>query len=115
MTKKITLKMAEKLAAFAFGPSGQVKRHEEPRNRHKRFAIYFTSLNGDKSVYVAGWGDCWEAAFRCANDNPFAKQKAEEIKTKRKEMQELVAAEEAKKAVKKSGIMDKMTTIKKGK
>jgi hypothetical protein len=92
--KPISAQTAEKLAKFAFGPSAQVKRHSDPKNRNRRYAIYFSAsaehAGGPKdhfAVYLAGAGDSWESAMRAANDNPFAKEKAEHIKGLRNEFQ----------------------------
>lgn len=102
---KMTNFTAERIASFAFGPSAQCIRHKDPLHRDRRFAIYFTddppedkAKDGFKAaVYVAGHGDCWESAFKMANENPMAQAKAKQITEKRKELQEkMVAADQAK-------------------
>jgi hypothetical protein len=99
---KMTIKMAEKIAAAAFGPSAQCKRHNDPRNKDKRFAIYYTDAaqgeageKGFLSVYPAGYGRDWESALKMANDNPAAQAKSKQIAEKRKELQRRMAEQEA--------------------
>ncbi len=103
---KMTLAMAERIAAMAFGPSAQCVRHKDPKNKNRRFAIYFSDKaqgkDGEKgllSVYLAGSGQDWESALKMSNDNPFAQAKSAQIREKRAELNKRMAEEDKKKGV----------------
>lgn len=116
LKNKMSNFMAERIAAFAFGPSAQCIRHKDPKHRDRRFAIYFTddppedkAKEGFKqAVYVAGHGDSWESAFKMANENPLAQAKSKKVTEMRKELQTRMVEEDQKKfeEVKKEIIKD---------